>query len=280
MAGSQIGGLPSPFFWAYLGTSPSYMKYTLTALALASFSAGAYAQSAPAQVASSDLTVRGGISWSGSNVFRGVDRSNTTGLVQSDVTAEYNIPGFSGLSAYLSFYDADSFERSYTLGARTDDGIGKFDIGVTKMTSPVAHNLQDNGFSQLRSNVEVYVGQTFTKISSLTPSATFYYSSDTKGYTLDLAIKHTIKGASVGVPGVDFVLKANAGLTNADAVLLTSSTTGKDSYLYIGGSADVVRAVGQGAEIGAGVNYAYNTDGLAQTHGSTWFAKVFVNFKF
>ncbi len=256
------------------------MKYTLTALALATFSAGAYAQSAAATAPASDLTVRGGIAYSSSNVFRGVDRSNSVGLVQSDITIEYIVPGFSGLSAYASFYDADTFERSYTFGARLDNSLGKLDVGITRMTAPVTHNLQDDGYSLLGSNVEFYVGQTFNKVMGLSPSATLYYSDDTRGYTLDLAIKRSFKGADLGVPGYDLVLKAYAGLTNADAVLVTAATTGKDSYLYIGGSADVVRVVGQGAELGAGLDYAYNTDGLAQTHGATWYLKVFANFKF
>ena len=110
------------------------MKSRVFALALASLTAGAFAQSAPAPVAAtaSDLAVRGGISWSGKNVFRGKARSSTDGLIQSDITAEYNIPGFSGVSAYLSFFSADSFERVYVLGARTDDALGRLDVGIQR----------------------------------------------------------------------------------------------------------------------------------------------------
>ena len=257
------------------------MKHTLSALALASLTAGAFAQSAPAPVAAtaSDLAVRGGISWSGKNVFRGKARSSTDGLIQSDITAEYNIPGFSGVSAYLSFFNADNFERVYVLGARTDDALGRLDVGIQRSAGVNAKSLSgNNGFTLLKSNREIYVGQSFKSLP-LAPVATVYYSTDLEELTIDLAAAKTFKGAELGLPGFDVVIKANLGLSDAKDANGTGGNA-KNAYTYLGASVDVTRAVGQGAVVGAGLNYAYNTDGQTAVKGSAAFLKVFANFKF
>ncbi len=256
------------------------MKHTLTVLALASLTAGAFAQSAPAPVAAtaSDLAVRGGISWSGKNVFRGKERSSDTGLIQSDITAEYNIPGFSGVSAYLSFYNADSFERVYVLGARTDDSLGRLDVGIQRSSAVSAKSLAADGFTLLDSNREIYVGQSFKSLP-FSPVATLYYSTDLKELTLDLAASKSFKGADLGIPGFEVVVKGNLGLSDAKDAN-GDGLKAKNAYTYIGASVDVTRAVGQGAVVGAGLNYAYNTDGQAAVKSSATFLKVFANFKF
>ena len=259
------------------------MKHTLSALALASLTAGAFAQSAPAPVAAtaSDLAVRGGISWSGKNVFRGKARSSTDGLIQSDITAEYNIPGFSGVSAYLSFFNADNFERVYVLGARTDDALGRLDVGIQRSAGVNAKNLVNNGFTLLESNREIYVGQSFKSLP-LAPVATLYYSTDLKELTIDIAASKTFKGAELGIPGFDIVVKANLGLSDASDANgdIDGGAKVKNAYSYLGASVDVTRAVGQGAVVGAGLNYAYNTDGQTAVQNSAAFLKVFANFKF
>jgi hypothetical protein len=263
------------------------MKHTLSALALASLTAGAFAQSAPAPVAAtaSDLAVRGGISWSGKNVFRGKARSSTDGLIQSDITAEYNVPGFSGVSAYLSFFNADNFERVYVLGARTDDALGRLDVGIQRSAAVNAKSLSgvsgNNGFTLLDSNREIYVGQSFKSLP-LAPVATLYYSTDLKEFTIDLAASKTFKGAELGIPGFDIVVKANLGLSDASDANgdIDGGDKVKNAYSYLGASVDVTRAVGQGAVVGAGLNYAYNTDGQTAVQNSAAFLKVFANFKF
>jgi len=258
------------------------MKHTLSALALASLTAGAFAQSAPAPVAAtaSDLAVRGGISWSGKNVFRGKARSSTDGLIQSDITAEYNIPGFSGVSAYLSFFNADNFERVYVLGARTDDALGRLDVGIQRSAGVGAARttVAASGYSLLASNREIYVGQSFKSLP-LAPVATVYYSTDLEELTIDLAAAKTFKGAELGLPGFDVVIKANLGLSDAKDANGTGGNA-KNAYTYLGASVDVTRAIGQGAVVGAGLNYAYNTDGQTAVKGSAAFLKVFANFKF
>jgi hypothetical protein len=258
------------------------MKHSLSVLALASLTAGAFAQSAPAPVAAtaSDLAVRGGISWSGKNVFRGKERSSDLGLIQSDITAEYNIPGFSGVSAYLSFFNADSFERVYVLGARTDDALGRLDVGVQRSAGVGASvtKLTTSGYSLLESNREIYIGQSFKSLP-LAPVATLYYSTDLEEFTVDLAASKSYKGADLGLPGFDVVVKANLGLSDANDADGDGSNV-KNSYVYLGASIDVTRAVGQGAVVGAGLNYAYNTDGQPAVQGSAAFLKVFANFKF
>ena len=260
------------------------MKHTLSALALASLAAGAFAQSAPAPVAAtaSDLAVRGGLSWSGKNVFRGKQRSGDEGLIQSDITAEYNIPGFSGVSAYLSFFNADNFERVYVLGARTDDALGRLDVGVQRSAGVNAKSLSANdGFTLLESNREIYVGQSFKSLP-LAPVATLYYSTDLKELTIDIAASKTFKGAELGIPGFDIVVKANLGLSDASDANgdIDGGAKAKNAYSYLGASVDVTRAVGQGAVVGAGLNYAYNTDGQTAVQNSAAFLKVFANFKF
>lgn len=257
------------------------MKHTLTALALAGLTASAFAaDAAPAPVAAtaSDLSVRGGISWSGKNVFRGKERSNSTGLIQSDITAEYNIPGFSGVSAYVSFFNADSFERVYVLGGRTDDALGRLDVGIQRSAAVTAKNLAANGYTLLDSNREFYVGQSFKSLP-FAPVATLYYSTDLEEITLDLAASKSFKGAELGLPGFDVVVKANLGLSDAKDANGNGGNA-KNAYSYIGASVDVTRAVGQGAVVGAGLNYAYNTDGQAAVKSSATFLKVFANFKF
>lgn len=257
------------------------MKHTLTVLALAGLTAGAFAQTAPAPVAAtaSDLAVRGGISWSGKNVFRGKERSDTLGLIQSDITAEYNVPGFAGVSAYLSFYTADSFERVYVLGARTDDALGRLDVGIQRSARvTTAKTLAANGYTLLDSNREIYVGQAFKSLP-LAPVATLYYSTDLDELTVDLAASKSFKGADLGLPGFDVVVKGNLGLTDANDAN-GDGAKAKNAYTYIGASIDVTRAVGQGAVVGAGLNYAYNTDGQAGVKSSATFLKVFANFKF
>lgn len=257
------------------------MKHTLTALALAGLTASAFAaDAAPAPVAAtaSDLSVRGGISWSGKNVFRGKERSNSTGLIQSDITAEYNIPGFSGVSAYVSFFNADSFERVYVLGGRTDDALGRLDVGIQRSAAVTAKNLAANGYTLLDSNREFYVGQSFKSLP-FAPVATLYYSTDLEEITLDLAASKSFKGAELGLPGFDVVVKANLGLSDAKDANGNGGNA-KNAYTYIGASVDVTRAVGQGAVVGAGLNYAYNTDGQAAVKSSATFLKVFANFKF
>jgi len=258
------------------------MKHTLTALALAGLTASAFAQSAPAPVAAtaSDLSVRAGLSWSGKNVFRGKERSSAEGLIQSDVTAEYNVPGFSGVSAYVSFFSADNFERVYVLGARTDDALGRLDAGIQR-TAGVASartTLAASGYTLLDSNREIYVGQSFKSLP-FAPVATVYYSTDLKELTVDLAAAKSFKGAELGLPGFDVIVKGNLGLTDANDAN-GDGAKAKNAYTYIGASVDVTRAVGQGAVVGAGLNYAYNTDGQAGVKSSVTFLKVFANFKF
>lgn len=259
------------------------MKHTLTALALAGLTASAFAaDAAPAPVAAtaSDLSVRGGISWSGKNVFRGKERSSTDGLIQADITAEYNIPGFSGVSAYASFFSADNFERVYVLGGRTDDALGRLDVGIQRSAgvSSARTTLSASGYTLLDSNRELYVGQSFKSLP-FAPVATVYYSTDLEELTVDLAASKSFKGAELGLPGFDVVVKANLGLSDAKDANGNGGNA-KNAYTYLGASVDVTRAVGQGAVVGAGLNYAYNTDGQAAVKSSTTFLKVFANFKF
>jgi uncharacterized membrane protein YuzA (DUF378 family) len=254
------------------------MKHTLTALALAAFAAGASAQNAaPAPVAASstDLAVRGSVSWNGKNVFRGIERSSSSGLVQTAVTLEYNIPGFTGVSAYLNFFNADGVERTYTIGAKTDSSFGVLDVGAQRLTSPVARSIGSDGFTQLRADKEIYVGTTLSTVA-LKPSAYVYYSTDLHQYTLELAASKTFAGSSVGLSGFDIVTKVYGGVVDASATTYAA----KNSYEYLGASVDVTRAIGQGAVLGAGANWAYNTDGQAKTAGSASWVRVFANFKF
>jgi hypothetical protein len=114
------------------------------------------------------------------------------------------------------------------------------------------------------------------------PVATLYYSTDLKEITVDLAASKSFKGAELGIPGFDVVVKANLGLSDASDANgdIDGGAKVKNAYTYIGASVDVTRAVGQGAVVGAGLNYAYNTDGQTAVQGSAAFLKVFANFKF
>jgi hypothetical protein len=254
------------------------MKHALTALALSVFVAGVNAQNAapaPVAVSATDLSVRGSASWSGMNVFRGIERSNSAGLFQTAITLDYSLPGLSGASLYANFFNADAVERTYTFGARKDYAFGEVDLGFQRMTSPTVRSIAADGFTQIGSNSEVYAGVSFANVA-LKPSAYLYYSLDLQQFTVELAGSKTFAGSNIGLSGFDIVTKVYGGYSDASA----SVYAGRNSYEYAGASLDLTRQVGRGAELGVGANWAYNTDGQAKTAGSAVWARVFANFRF
>jgi hypothetical protein len=259
------------------------MKNTLTALALAVFTAGiAHAQTAPAPVAvavpTSDISVSGRFSWEAKNVFRGKERSSTDGLIQSTVTVESAVPGFAGVSAYVSYFNADNFERTLNVGGRTDlNGVGTIDFGVSRTSnSTTVATLASKGFTRIDNSRELYVGVSQKPGSFVRASAFLYYNTDLKQTNLVVAGSKDYEGKNLGIPGFDLETKAYVGLADSKA----SSHDVANSYIYLGASADVTRAIGTGAKVGLGLNWAYNTDGQAQTSGKTVWLKAYANFKF
>ncbi len=259
------------------------MKNTLTALALAVFTAGiAHAQTAPAPVAvavpTSDISVSGRFSWEAKNVFRGKERSSTDGLIQSTVTVESAVPGFAGVSAYVSYFNADNFERTLNIGGRTDlNGVGTIDFGVSRTSnSTTVATLASKGFTRIDNSRELYVGVSQKPGSFVRASAFLYYNTDLKQTNLVVAGSKDYEGKNLGIPGFDLETKAYVGLADSKA----SSHDVANSYIYLGASADVTRAIGTGAKVGLGLNWAYNTDGQAQTSGKTVWLKAYANFKF
>jgi len=263
------------------------MKNTLTALALAVFTAGlAHAQTAPAPVAvatpTSDISVSGRFSWEAKNVFRGKERSSTDGLIQSTVTVESAIPGFAGVSAYVSYFNADSFERTINIGGRTDlNGVGTIDFGVSRTLSvnSVTATLTGQGFTRIDNSRELYVGVVQKTGSFLKASAFLYYNTDLKQTNFVVAGSKDFEGKNLGVPGFDLETKAYLGLADSKNTVSDGGDVA-NSYVYLGASADVTRAIGTGAKVGLGVNWAYNTDGQAATSGSVAWLKAYANFKF
>jgi hypothetical protein len=254
------------------------MKHALTALALSVFVAGVNAQSpAPAPIAASstDLSLRGSASWSGKNVFRGVERSSSDGLFQSAVTLDYSVPGLSGTSVYANFFNADAMERTYTFGARKDYGFGEVDLGFQRMTAPTAHSIGTSGFTQIASNSEIYVGFSLANLA-LKPSIYVYYSTDLEQLTIELAGSKSYAGSNIGLSGFDIVTKFYGGLSDAS----TTGFAARNSYGYLGASLDLTRQVGRGGELGVGANWAYNTDSQVKTAGSAVWARVFATFRF
>lgn len=255
------------------------MKNVLSALALATFTTGlAPAQSAPAPVSAvaNDFAARASISWSAKNVFRGKERSSEEGLVQSAVTLEYNVPGFSGISLYAGFFDADSVERTYAAGIRKEFSPLTLDVGFQHLTSPATHTLSADGFSQLRADDEVYLGVVFQ--APLRPSAYVYYSIDQQQVVAELALGKVISGLGMGVTGYDFEIKAYAGL--ADARKVDDLAGVHNSYNYAGASLDLTRTIGLGSRVGVGVNYVYNHDHQEATKGADTWLRVFAGFRF
>ena len=258
------------------------MKNTLTTLALAVFTAGiAHAQTAPTPVVvpTSDISVSGRFSWEAKNVFRGKERSSTEGLIQSTVTVESAVPGYAGVSVYVSYYSADSFERTLNIGGRTDlNGVGTIDFGVSRTNSVGAagQTLSSAGFTRIANSREFYVGVVQKPGSFVKASAFLYYNSDLKQTNFVMAASKDFEGKNLGVPGFDLETKVYLGLADAKA----TSYDVANSYLYLGASADVTRTIGTGAKVGLGLNYAYNTDGQAKTAGSSLWLKAYANFKF
>ena len=254
------------------------MKHALTAFALAVFVAGVNAQSpAPAPVAASttDLSLRGSASWNGKNIFRGIERSDVDGLFQTAVTLDYNLPGFTGASAYANFFNADALERTYTFGLRKDVSYGEIDLGYQRLTTRTARTIAADGFTQISANSEIYVGFSLANLA-LKPSAYVYYSTDLEQLTIELAGSKSYAGSNIGLSGFDIVTKFYGGLSDAS----TTSLAARNSYYYLGASWDLTRQVGRGGELGVGANWAYNTDSQVKTAGSAVWARVFAAFRF
>lgn len=264
------------------------MKNTITALALAVFTAGiAHAQTAPAPVAvavpSSDISVSGRFSWEAKNVFRGKERSSTDGLIQSTVTVESAVPGFAGVSAYVSYFSADNFERTLNIGGRTDlNGVGTIDFGVSRTSNSngSAATLAGQGFTRITdSSRELYVGVVQKPGSFVRASAFLYYNTDLKQTNFVVAGSKDYEGKNLGIPGFDLETKAYVGLADSKNTVSSGGDVA-NSYIYVGASADVTRAIGTGAKVGLGLNWAYNTDGQTATAGKTVWLKAYANFKF
>ena len=254
------------------------MKHALTALALSVFVAGVNAQSpAPAPVAASatDLSLRGSASWSGKNVFRGIERSGTDGLFQTAVTLDYSVPGLSGTSLYANFFNADAMERTYTFGLRKDYAFGEVDLGFQRMSAPTVHSIGADGFTQIGNDSEVYAGVSFANVS-LKPSLYAYYSLELQQFTVEVAGSKAFPGSNIGISGLDIVTKVYGGITDASASVYAARNT----FCYAGASLDFTRQVGRGAELGVGANWAYNADHQTKTAGGTVWTRVFANFRF
>ncbi len=259
----------------------------ITALALAALTAGsAYAQTATSAVSapaaatpSSDISVAGRFGWSDKNVYLGKTRSDTEGKIQSTVTVESAVPGFAGVNAYVSFYNADNFERSLAIGARTDwTSVGQVEVGVSRSNTAGANagaTLSAKGYTQADRSRQVYAGLKLSK-AFLTPSAYLYYDTDLKQTNFVVSAQKDFEGKDLGVPGFDLETKAYLGLVDAKA----TSYDVKNAYVYLGASADVTRRIGTGAKVGLGLNWAYNTDGQVKTSGSSVWLKAYANFKF
>ncbi len=258
------------------------MKSTLNVLALAVFSTGCvYAQNtptdAPSPVILSEVSVRGGISWSLKNVYRGKERSDGEGLFAAQVTLESSIPNKAGYSVYASAYSADAFERTYNFGVRNDSSLGNFDLGYQHSTAHSgAARLATDGFTQIPTNGEAYLGYISTKDVVLRPSLYVFYSFDLQETNVVLSGRKDFAGAEIGLPGFDLTTKFYAGADHASTTVFDRA----NSYYYLGASADITRPVGTNGLIGLGVNWAYNTDKLPQTEGSTFWYKVYTAFRF
>ena len=256
------------------------MKNTFTALALAVFVAGGHAQEAapaPAPVSAStqDLSLRGAIAWQAKNVFRGIERSDTDGLIQTSVTLDYSAPGLSGVSIYGSFFNADSVERTYAVGLRRDFSFGEIDVGHQRLTATTVRTIATHGVTQIDSNREVYAGLSLSNVA-LKPSTYVYYSTSLQQFTVEVAGSKTFAGSNVGLTGCDIIVKGYAGLSDASTTVYAT----KNAYRYLGASLDVTRQVGRGPELGAGVSWAHNSDRQELTAGSVFWGRVYAKFIF
>ena len=256
------------------------MKHSLTALALAVFFAGGHAQEAapaPAPVSAStqDLSLRGAIAWQAKNVFRGIERSDTDGLIQTSVTLDYSAPGLSGVSIYGSFFNADSVERTYAVGLRRDFSFGEIDVGHQRLTATTVRTIATHGVTQIDSNREVYAGLSLSNVA-LKPSTYVYYSTSLQQFTVEVAGSKTFAGSNVGLTGCDIIVKGYAGLSDASTTVYAT----KNAYRYLGASLDVTRQVGRGPELGAGVSWAHNSDRQELTAGSVFWGRVYAKFIF
>jgi len=253
----------------------------ITALALAALTAGsAYAQTAGATATpSADISVAGRFGWSAKNVYLGKERSSTEGLIQSTVTVESAVPGFAGVNAYVSYFNADNFERSLSIGAKTEwTTVGTVEFGVSRSNTAGGNagaTLAVDGYTQGGRSRQIYAGLKFSKVV-LTPTAYLYYDTDLKQTNFVVSGSKDFEGKDLGLPGFELETKAYFGLVDAKA----SSVDVKNSYVYLGASADVTRRIGTGAKVGLGVSWAYNTDGQVQTSGSSAWLRAYANFKF
>ena len=206
------------------------------------------------------------------------ERSSADGLIQSTVSVESAVPGFAGVSAYVSYFNADNFERTLNIGGRTDlNGVGTIEFGVSRTSnSTTVATLAGQGFTRIDNSRELYVGVAQKPGSFVRASAFLYYNTDLKQTNLVVAGSKDYEGKNLGIPGFDLETKAYVGLADSKA----SSHDVANSYIYLGASADVTRAIGTGAKVGLGLNWAYNTDGQNATAGKTVWLKAYANFKF
>jgi hypothetical protein len=260
------------------------MKHALTALALSFLAVGVDAQNAapagapapaPVPAATSDLSLRGSIAWEGKNVFRGIERSDSQGLIQTSVTLDYSAPGLSGLSIYGSFFNADSVERTYAVGLRRDFSFGEIDVGHQRLTATTVRSIATHGVTQIDSNREFYAGLSLSNVA-LKPSTYVYHSTDLKQTTVEVAGSKSFAGSNVGLAGCDIIVKAYAGYTDASV----SAYATQNAYRYLGASLDVTRQIGRGPELGAGVSWAHNSDRQELTAGSIFWGRVYAKFIF
>ncbi len=255
-------------------------KPAITAFALA-VCGGAYGQEPVKRLDSAqftkDLSVRADVAWHAKNVFRGKERSDQDGLVQTRVGLEYFIPGLSGLSAYASFFNADAFERSYAFGLRQSFSEAVVDLGHVRMTSDQAKFFNSPlGFTQLREEDEIYLGLILPKVF-LQPALYVNYGFNLDQVVVEGSLFHTFD--SVGPFMLDVTVRGFVGnLAAKDA--LDDGSGAQNGYAYAGAGIDFSKSVGQGSVVGAGVNYAINGDSLPATQEYQIWASVFAKFRF
>jgi hypothetical protein len=217
------------------------------------------------------FSARSSTLWASKNVALGKERKE--GHLQSEYTLEYSIPALNGV-VYASSFDAKNCERNYTIGVRTD----KIDIGYKDVKADIVHSQAADGFTQIASDKEAYIGYGLNKNVSLSPSVYVHYSTDLKQTNVVLSGGKDVVG---GLLGYDVSSKIYLGAVKSS----TSVYAVENAYVYAGASVAITCPISpMGAKstgvLGLTTNYAYNTDRQVQTAGGTTGFTIFYNSRF
>ena len=268
------------------------MNKLLSSLALAGIAGTAFAAGNV-----DGLTVKAKVDFESEYIFRGKEHSDKN--TQTKVIGEYALPA-SDAAIYagafmMSPIDQAANETALFTGVKTQWEKYLFEAGYTYYSRPNARysrfaatgarDLGNNDYGYVDSN-EISVGVATSQFKELfTPSFYIHYNFDLKQTAYEAAIRRSFNGDEFGAAGFEVIVSAFAGYVQAERANGYDVTPWANDYGYVGGSVDLAYAVSNTAKVGAGVRYAWNSDGnedvmnAANTDENFWYG-IWAEFKY